>query len=230
MHGRWDGANLLYWDTHRERIVDAFGPGVQAKINLADAIATADPIGWVTTVVEAGAGTTELSGSATAGIIGRITNAGNENDGGSYQAPGMTFRCVANHKWYAGMSFTPSDATQSDLLFGLCVTDTALLGGMTDGVYMESVDGGTGVSFTTEKDSAETQTDSLGTLVNATQQTWEMFWDGANVNVYIDGALVRSEAAGEPDDMPLRVSLEWLNGEAAVKTLDIHWLRAFAWE
>jgi hypothetical protein len=56
-----------------------------------------------------------------------------------------------------------------------------------------------------------------------------MYWDGSSVHFFIDGAEVRDEAAGEPDDEALRLSLEWLNGEAAVKTLDIHFCRAFAW-
>lgn len=230
MRVEWDGGNQLYWDVHRERIIDAIGPTVEARVNLADALASEDPIGWVTTVVEAGAGTSELSPSPTPGILARITPAANDNDGGQYQAHGQTFRCISGHKWYAGISFTPSEATQSDLLFGVCITDTTLLGGMTDGAYMECLDAGAGVSGVVEKDSSETQNDSLGTLVDATTQIWEMFWDGSELNFYIDGVLVQTVSAGEiPDDEPLRLSLAWLNGEAGVKTLDIQWCRGFSW-
>ena len=230
MRVEWDGGNQLYWDGHRERILDVIGPGVEAKVNLAFDIQTTDPAGWISTVVEAGVGTTELSGSPTAGIIARITNAANEDDGGNYQAPGQTFRCVSGQKWYAGLSFTPSDADQSDLLFGVCITDTTLLGGMSDGAYMECLDGGANVSVVVEKDASETQTDSMGTLVDATTQIWEMFWDGEELNFYIDGVLVKTVSSGEiPDNEPLRLSLAWLNGDANVRTLDIQWCRGFAW-
>lgn len=229
MHVFWDGGNQIYWDTHRERIVNVIGPSIEASVNLANDIATEDPPGWVATVVEVGAGTTELSGSPTQGFIARVTNAGNENDGGNYQAPGQTFRCVSSMKWYAGMQLTASDATESDLLFGVCITDTTLLGGMTDGVYMECLDGGTGISVVAEKNSTETQTDSLGTM-STSSQIWEMFWDGSRLTYYIDGALVATVSSGNiPDDEALRVSLAWLNGEAAVKTLDIGFLRGYAW-
>ena len=228
MHVRWDGGNQIYWSTHRERIVYAIGPGVEASVNLANDIATEDPVGWATTVVEI-SGATELSGSPTQGFIGRITNAGDDNDGGSYQAPGQTFRCVSGMKWYAGLGFTASEATQSDLLFGGCITDTTLLGGMTDGVYMESLDAGTGISVVAEKNTSETQTDSLGTM-STDAQIWEMFWDGTNISYWIDGSLVATVSSGNiPDDQPLRISLEWLNGDGNSRTLDIAFLRGFAW-
>ncbi len=230
MQVRWEGQNQIYWDGHRERIVNVIGPGVEAKVDLARDIQSSDPAGWISTVVEIGTGTTELDGSPTAGIIARITNAANENDGGQYQAPGQTFRCVSGQRWYAGLKFTPDEATESDLLFGVCVTDTTLLGGVADGVYMECLDGGAGVSGVAEKGSTETQADSLGTVVDATEQFWEMYWDGANLTFYIDGVLVSTVSSGNiPDDEALRLSLAWLNGEASVHTLDIHVCRAFAW-
>ena len=229
MHTYWDLGNQIYWDVHRERIVKAIGPGVEASVNLANDIASEDPVGWVNTIVEGGGGSTTFVGSVTQGIIARITTDNFDNDGASSQAPGQTFRCVSGMKWYAGLQFTPSEATQSDLLFGVCVTDTALFGGMTDGVYMEKVDGATGVSVVAEKGSSETQTDSLGTMTTS-KQTWEMFWTGTNLHYYIDGVLVKSISSGNiPDDQPLRVSIEWLTGDTSAETLDIHFLRGFAW-
>lgn len=228
MHCRWDGKNQVYYEGHRERIVDVIGPGVEAKINLGDAIQVTDPQGWISTVVEVGGGTTELSGSATAGIVARLTNAANENDGGSYQAPGQVFTCVSGVRWYAGIRFTSSEETEIDMFFGVAVTDTALLGGINDACYMETLDGGTGISAVNEKDGGETQVDDLGTM-STDEQFWEMFWDGDSVHFYIDGVLVKDQAAGECDDEPMRLSLEFLNGEAVAHTLDIHSCKAFAW-
>ena len=231
MHAYWDGRNQIFYDTHKYRVVDIRGPGVLAKVNLALDIldVTNDPVGWTSTVVEIGSGETELSGSPTSGFIARITNAGNDNDGGQYQAPGQLFRCVSGDRWYAGLQFTSSEQTQHDLMFGVCVTDTTLIGGVTDGVYMETLDGGTGISVVAEKDNSETQTDSLGTAA-LTQSEWEMVWDGTNLDYYIDAVLVKSISSGNiPDDEPLRLSLAFLNGEIAAHTLDIGFCRGYAW-
>ena len=231
MHAYWDGRNQIFYDTHRYRVVDARGAGVLAKVNLALDILenTFDPVGWTSTVVEAGAGTTELSGSPTSGFIGRITCAGNEDDGGQYQAPGQLFRCVSGDRWYAGIQFTSDEATQADLLFGVCNTDTTLLGGLNDGVYMETLDGGTGISVVAEKNTSETQTDSLGTMVTDSM-IWEIVWDGTNLDYYIDSVVVKSISSGNiPDDEAMRVSLAFLNGEIAAHTLDIGFCRGYAW-
>ena len=231
MHSYWDGRNQIFYDTLRYRVVDVRGPGLLVKVNLALDIldVTNDPVGWASTIVEAGAGETELNGSPTSGFIGRITCAGNENDGGQYQAPGQLFRCVSGDRWYAGLQFTADEATQVDLLFGVCNSDTTLLAGLADGAYMETLDGGTGISVVAEKNTSETQTDSMGTMTTSSM-IWEMVWDGTNLDYYIDGALVKSISSGNiPDDEALRVSVEFLNGEVAAHTLDIGFLRGFAW-
>ncbi len=232
MHAYWDGRNQIFYDgPGRQRIIDVRGPGLLASVNLALDIleVTFDPVGWTSTVIEIGANETELSGSPTSGFIARILNAGNENDGGNYQAPGQLFRCVSGDRWYAGLQFTSSEETEIDLLFGVCNSSTTLLGGVVDGAYIETLDGGTGISVVAEKDSTETQTDSLGTMVT-TSMIWEMFWDGTNLDYLIDGVVVKSIAAGNiPDDEPLRLSIAILNGEAAAHTLDIGFCRGFAW-
>ncbi len=232
MHAYWDGRNQIFYDgPGRQRIIDVRGPGLLASVNLALDIleVTFDPVGWTSTVVEIGANETELSGSPTSGFIARILNAGNENDGGNYQAPGQLFRCVSGDRWYAGLQFTSSEETEIDLLFGVCNSSTTLLGGVVDGAYIETLDGGTGISVVAEKDSTETQTDSLGTMVT-TSMIWEMFWDGTNLDYLIDGVVVKSIAAGNiPDDEPLRLSIAELNGEAAAHTIDIGFCRGFAW-
>jgi hypothetical protein len=228
---RRDGRCLLFYDTHRMRIVDVIGAGLEARVDLGDAVLVGDgndPLNWTSTVVEVGGGTTELSSSITAGIIGRITNAANENDGGSYQAPTSPFTCVAGSRWYAGIDFTSSEETEIDMFFGVAVTDTALLGGVADACYMETLDGGTGISCVNELSNAETQTDDLGTMVT-TRMYWEMYWDGTSVHYFINGSEVLDEADGECNDQAMRLSLEFLNGEAVAHTLDIHSCRGFAW-
>lgn len=233
LHSRRVRGNLLYYDTHRKRIVDAIGADVHKYIlsprDVQPVGATGtDPSGWTSTVVEVGAGTSEVAGVDAVGAIARVTTAANENDGFSMQLGGEAFELTSDQDIYVGMECAINDADQTDLLFGLCITDTALLGGMTDGIYFEKLDAAATLSFTLEKDSTETQADTLGTFVDATFHTIEFYWDGAGVEAFFDGASVSTPAVTNlPDNEFLRLSLEFLTGEATANTLDIRWLRAF---
>jgi hypothetical protein len=228
VHSRRIRGALAFYDTHRMRLVDAIGQDVFKYELLApdlNADAT-DPTGWTSTVVEAGSGTTEFSPNNTAGRVGTITCAANENDGGSYQLLGENFELTSDQDLYVGAKLQINDADQTDLFFGLAVTDTALLGGVTDGVYFESVDGAATISTVTEKDSTETQNDSAGTITDATDVLLELYFNGSSVYFFIDGSQVNVHTANIPDDEALRVSLEFLTGEAVANTCNVAWLRA----
>jgi len=228
VHSRRIRGALAFYDTHRMRLVDAIGQDVFKYELLApdlNADAT-DPTGWTSTVVEAGSGNTEFSPNNTAGRVGTITCAANENDGGSYQLLGENFELTSDQDLYVGAKLQINDADQTDLFFGLAVTDTALLGGVTDGVYFESVDGAATISTVTEKDSTETQNDSAGTITDATDVLLELYFNGSSVYFFIDGSQVNVHTANIPDDEALRVSLEFLTGEAVANTCNVAWLRA----
>ena len=236
--GRRFGGNLVYVDqgSHLMRVVDAIGPDVvKFEFNpwtmgvQAEGATGTDSHGFTTTVVEAGSGTSELAASNTAGIQARLTCAANEDDGISIQAIGENFEFTSNQSMvYFGIEIASNDADQSDVLAGLCITDTTLLGGMTDGVYMESVDGSATASNVTEKDSTETQTDSVGTLTDAGFHTLEFFYDGSSVYFFFDGSQNSTiHTTNIPDDEALTPSLEYLTGEATANTLDIRRWSAF---
>ena len=236
--GRRFGGNLVYVNagSHLMSVVDAIGPDV-VKFDFnpwtmgvqAEAGTGTDSLAFTTTVVEAGSGTSELASSNTAGILARLICAANENDGISLQAVGENFEFTSNQSMvYFGIEIASNDADQSDVLAGLCITDTTLLGGMTDGVYMESVDGSATASNVTEKDSSETQTDSVGTLTDAGFHTLEFFFDGSSVYFFFDGTQNSTiHTANIPDDEALTPSLEYLTGEAVANTLDIRRWSAF---
>ena len=63
-----------------------------------------------------------------------ITTAAGENDGGSYQLLGESFKTSGNELYFR-TKIASNEATQSDFLIGLSVTDTALLGGTANGVF-----------------------------------------------------------------------------------------------
>ncbi len=221
------------WETHLGRIIDVHGGDAfgwdHAKDLTAFAAATGtQPTGWTVTLVEGGAGESDWLASDDAGILSRVTCDANENDGVSAQLNGSSFEFTSGQGLvYCGMQFDINDVDQTDLFFGFAVTDTALLGGVADAVYLESVDGSATLSAVTEVGSAETQTDSIGTLVDATTHFIEIvYYGGASVYFLFDGALVATHTAGITA-VPLRFSLEFLTGEAIANTLDIRQMRAF---
>jgi hypothetical protein len=229
VRSRYVNGQLAFYEGHRMRLVDAVGSSVYKYELRPDILGatTTDPRGWTTTVVEAGSGTTEWDVNNTAGRVGTITCAANENDGGSYQLLGENIELTSDQDVYVGAKLKINDVDQTDLFFGLAVTDTALLGGVADAVYFESVDGSASISTVTEKDSTETQNDSAGTLADDTDILLEFYFDGSSSSVYffIDGSLVNTHTANIPDDEALRLTIEFLTGEATANTCDVQFMR-----
>lgn len=229
VHSRRIGANIAYWENHRNRIVDAIGKAVFRDVeDFTQIVAASDAVsGWTSTLVEAGAGETTVTRIDGVGGQLLLTTDANEDDGVQIQRINESFTIETTNDVYFGVRFKSGEATQSDILAGLCITDTTLLGGMTDGIYMEKLDGGTSISAVTEKDSTETQTDSLGTFVADAFTIWEFFYDGTSVYFYIDGTLVATHTANICDDEPLTPSFAFLAGGAAVETATIDWIKCF---
>jgi hypothetical protein len=227
---------LVFYDdaSTTERWFDAFGVGVvkylQEFVNLPMDDTTTDPTEWVVTVVEIGAGTSNAILSDTAGGALVITAAANEDDGWSMQlggAAGETVSLASDYPLYFEITFQGNDVDQSDFLFGLAVTDTAILGGVTDGVYFRSVDGSAVLNFVLEKDSVESVT-AVGTLTDATDVTCSFYFDGVNIIAAVDdvqqASIARTDASF-PNDELLRLSVEFLTGEAVANTCTIKSLR-----
>jgi hypothetical protein len=232
LKSRYIRGALAFYDTHRMRLIDAIGADV-VKWELAaqDAQDTGgggtDPRGYVTTMVEAGAGgNSEVEASDEVGVAWELITDNADNDGINIQLNGEAFKLTSGRDVYFGIELQANDATQSDFLAGLCISDTDLLGGMTDGVYLEKLDGGTGVSTVTEKDSTETQSDDEHVFAADTAVTLEFYWDGSKVHFFINGVEVGTSSTNVPDDEELTPSIHFLTGEAAVKRMKVHWARA----
>ena len=232
IHSRYEAGALVFWEGHRHRIIDAIGSQVikwRHEDHLQDfAIGTGtQPTGWTTTLVEGGGGESDWLVSDTAGILSRITTDNFDNDGVSAQLIGENFELTSDQAFvYAGIQFDINDADQTDILFGLAVTDTALLAAVADAVYMESLDASASVSTVTEKGNSETQTDAVGTILDATTHFMEFYFDGTSVYFYFDGVQTGTiHTANIPDTEALRLSLEFLTGETTANTLDIRQLR-----
>lgn len=226
--------NFLYIDNakHRRRIIDAIGPDVikfnerflQPRLSAADTL-----LDWTTTLVEAGAGESTITkpDGVDGGLL--LTTDANEDDGINLQLLGEPFKVSTSCRllyFYARLK--ASEATQIDWLIGLCITDTTLLGGMSDGIYFEKLDGGTGISFTTEKNATETQSDLLATFAADTEVELEFVYDkdAATVYAFINGVQVAAHTTNIVDDEDLTPSIQVLAGSAAARTLTLKELRA----
>ena len=229
LHARRIRGNLVYYDTHRKRLIDAIGPDV-IKYELQPGhlvgSAGAAPPGWTETVVEVGGGTSDFIGSGTAGFVGDIVTAADENDGWSGQLSGSSFELTSDQDVYFGCEFQVNDVTQIDLFIGLAITDTAILGSVTERMGFETLDGSTDFKFMLEEGNTETLSASLATLADDTNIFAEFYWDGTGVEVFINGASVETPAVTNiPNVVSLRLSLEFLTGEGIAQTMKIRQLR-----
>ena len=215
------------------RIYDAVGSGVvKHEENFAAwpvDDTTGDPTEWTPTITEAGADTTTVITDKAGGAL-LITCAGNEDDGVNLQlgqVAGESVKLDGSYPLYCGIRLAVNDADQVDLFFGVGVTDTDWSGGITDGVYFSSVDESAAVNFVTEKNSVESAV-AVATLVDDAFITLEFYYDGATIYAYVNGVEAASIAAGSatfPDDEELRLTLEFLSGEATANTCTVEWLR-----
>lgn len=223
MHAKWINGNLVYHDG--QRWIDAIGPSVCKYIEdfVGTPFAGADtPAAWTVTLVEAGAGDSTVALTDGAGGLLLITTAANENDGVNMQVTKEAFKLASGKPCYFGIKFKVSDATESAFIVGLCITDTALLGGMTDGVYFRKVDGSTDVKFVLEKDSAETESAAILTAANDTYMELEFYFDGTNIDAYANGVpQTRLAMTNLPDNEELTPSIAFLSGSAGAKTMAV---------
>lgn len=230
MNSKWLSGNLVFYDqANPSRWLDAFGPTVCKFLEdwVGTPFITVDsPGGWTVTLVETGAAESTIALIDGAGGLAYIITDAAENDGLSMQITSEAFKLVSGKPCYFGIRLSLEEVTQSDVLVGLCITDTTLLGGMTDGAYFRKVDGSAAVSFVLEKNSTET-TGAVLTAVAATYYVLEFIFDGTNVDSFVDGVLqTRLAQTNLPDDEDLTPSIELLTGEAVRHSMTVDWIRA----
>ncbi|MGE0229985.1 MAG: hypothetical protein AB7I38_17070 [Dehalococcoidia bacterium] len=227
--------NLAYFDhgAHRKRLIDAIGPDV-VKVDL-DFVGNVHhnsgemDLNWTVTRVEGGAGESTIAVVDGVGGIARITTDAAENDGINAQLIGEAFELTGDQVLYFGaFGCTINDVTQSDFFLGLAITDTDILGGVTDRIGFQSIDGETSLKCMLEKDSTETLSAALATLVDATAFDLEFFWDGrdSTLEFFVNGVSAGTLALTNlPNDEALRLTWQFLTGETAAQTMDVDRIR-----
>lgn len=181
---------------------------------------------WTITTTEAGSGdATEALASTSAGGLLLITNDDADNDLDFLQLKTEAFKFVAGKKTFFKSRFAVSDATQSDFVMGLQITDTTPLA-VSDGVYFMKDDGDASLDFHVEKDGSDTTASAIATVSDATMLVAGFYYDGKSaIEYYVDDVkLGTSVTTNLPDDEELTVSFGIMNGAAAAKTMTVDYI------
>ena len=181
---------------------------------------------WTITTTEAGTGSATEAVTSSAGGALLLTNAAGDNDLDFLQLKGEAFTLAAGKRAFFSSRFKVSDATQSDFVMGLHITDTSPLD-VTDGIFFISADGAATVDLSVEKNNSATTASSIATMSNDTFITLSWFIDPntSNVHYSVNNAepLVLADT-NLPNDEDLTISFGIQNGEAVAKTMTIDYI------
>lgn len=185
------------------------------------------PISHTRTVVQDGAGSATFASANGKGGLVLITNDAADDDSVSIQSKAEFFKHDSSTKpWSLVTRLKISDATQSDLLVGLAITDTTPLDA-TDRIAWEKADGSTTCSLKLTKDSTSTTVAST-TLANDTFVVLGACYNPQTreVEAWVDGVKVGSTSTltNLCDDEDLAATFHIQNGEAVAKTATVDYL------
>ena len=179
------------------------------------------------TTTEGGSGDASEALTSLAGGALLITNDDADNDHDFFQLKGESFKYSSTKNMFFKARFKVNDATQSDIVMGLQITDTSPLA-TTDGIFFRKADGATSIELVIEKDSTET-TVSCGTAADDTFMTLGFYYDPKDrkFHVYKDNVKVGTGVnTNAPDDEELAVSFAIQNGAAAAKSMTLDYISA----
>jgi hypothetical protein len=176
------------------------------------------------TVTETDAGATQALTDGDGGLL-LITNTAADNDLVSLQKKGESFRFESGKALFFEARFKVSDATQSDVVIGLQITDTTPLD-VTDGVFFIKADGAATVDFRVEKNNTATTASAIATMANDTFIRLGFYYDGSSaVQYFVNGTYTGSSVTTNlPDDEDMTVTIAIQNGEAAAKTMTVDYV------
>ena len=181
---------------------------------------------WTITTTEDGSGSAAEALIDGDGGLLQVTNAAGDNDHDFLQLKGESFKLSSSKRAYFNARFKVSDATQSDFVMGLQITDTTPLAA-SDGVNFRKDDGDALLDFVVEKDSTETLTAGVATMADDTfiQVGFFLDPDSSQVSYFINNAEpVAVVNTNLPDNEELTVSFGIQNGEAAAKVMTIDYV------
>ncbi len=179
------------------------------------------------TVTETDSGATQALTAGDGGLL-LITNTAADNDLVALQKNPAAFTFTAGKKTFFRCRFKVSDATQSDLVFGLQVVDSTPLD-VTDGIYFLKADGAATVDFICRKNAStgSTSASAVATMANDTFIELGFYYDGQSKVAYeVNGSVLGSLDASSTylPDTTCTVSFALQNGEAVAKTMTVDYV------
>ena len=176
------------------------------------------------TVTETGTATQALT-DGDGGLL-LITNAASDNDASFSQKVGESFRFETDKKLWFDCRFKASNATQSDVVIGLSITDTTPLS-VSDGVFFLKSDDATTIVMKVVKNGTATTT-TVCALADDTFCQLSFCYNGVDgIAVFMDGVQVATSAVTNlPDDEDLTITYGIQNGSAAARTMTIDYIFA----
>ena len=183
---------------------------------------------WTITTTEDGTGSaTEALADGDGGLL-LVTNAAGDNDHDFFQLVKEGYKYEAGKQLAFHMTIKTNDATQTDIVAGLQLTDTSPLD-VTDGIFFLKADGAATISFIVEKNSTQSTLTLPNSLADDTFMTLGFVYDPKDQKFHVfqndvlAGTIVSTNA---PDDEELSVSFGIQNGAAAAKTLTVDYIGA----
>lgn len=184
------------------------------------------------TITETQAGATQAVGDGDGGVL-VLTNAAGASDVNSIQrvASGVTaetFRWAADKDMFFVARFKVSDATNTFVNVGLCITDTTP-SDVTDGIFLFKTEDDATLTLRIEKNNTATALD-LGEMANdtyvvagfaytAADRTFRGFFNGVEVGK-------TTTITNAPDDEDLTITLAEVNSSAAAHVLSVDYFLA----
>lgn len=182
------------------------------------------------TVTETDAAATQTLADADGGVL-LLTNTAADNDLVALQKKGESFTFTVGKETFFKARLKVSNATQSDFVIGLQITDTTPLA-VSDGVYFLKADDAATVDFKVVASSSATTASAIATLADDTYYTFAFYYDGVSyVNYYIGTDTLNPTYLGRSvvTNLPtteLTVSFALQNGSAAVRTMSVDYIFA----
>lgn len=240
VHGKWVQGNLIFYDTNRKRILDAWGPNVikweLPRVDLPLDDTTNYPTGTTTTLVGA---SVAIVGGITQGVGMKMTTAATDYAGANMQWLGLPFALAANKPTYFGCKIAIASATSTDLFVGLAGTDTTITAGaaahalnVSSAVGFYKIAAATATKCFTDKAGTSSST-SASSAMTTNARVYEWYYDGnptaasATIEYFIDGSNVATHStfAGIPTAV-MRPSLNFRTGKSVAAIANVHWMRA----
>ena len=185
---------------------------------------------WTVTSVDGGSDSGEvIQATSSAGGALIVTTNDADDDSEELQLKGEAFKLSTSKRAYFSTRFKLSDATQSDMLIGLTITDTTAIDAVSDGVFFSKDDGDTNLDFRVEKDGTETATAAVATVADDTFITATFFIDPDRDAVYYsinNAEPVKVVNTNLPDDEELTITIAIQAGAAAAKSLVVDYITA----